>query len=242
MKKILLGLGAGATALAMLPLFAAFEAHVINVTARIENALQVTPEEIRFGTTFPQEALDKTFNVSFSQSFLAQGRADRVEYHIRQKPKCEDSQGNHPQVGEDANGNFVCPEGSHEMPLLCPYLSKHEITGDPQNEPGATGDNDSAGISAFHGLPGPWNLATTLATQVAGVLQASIGDTLDTWNIDLRVPCFEGYCAQDWDRFVRANNQDPDVDPADYMADPRLEHAVYGCDLWLEVTDVSEVD
>ena len=38
-KKIVLGLAAAGTALAMLPMLAAFEAHVINVTARIENAL-----------------------------------------------------------------------------------------------------------------------------------------------------------------------------------------------------------
>src|SRR3989338_10810726 len=72
MKKLLLGLAAAGTALAMVPLFAAFEAHVINVTARIENALNVPIQELTFGTVFPQEKLDREFDVNLSDSFLAQ--------------------------------------------------------------------------------------------------------------------------------------------------------------------------
>ena len=53
MKKIFLGLGALALAIAVVPMFAAFEAHVINVTASIENALYVPLKEIKFGTVFP---------------------------------------------------------------------------------------------------------------------------------------------------------------------------------------------
>lgn len=235
MKKILMGLAAAGTAIAMVPLFAAFEAHVINVTAKIENALQVSPQEISFGTTFPQEMLDNTFDVSISQSFADETRVDDVEYTIRQKPKCIDRQGAHPQVGEDAQGNFVCPGGSVMMPLLCPYLSKHEITRDGGDTQPL--ENDSKGINAFHGLPGPWTLATTLATAVDGKLQKLVGDTQDTWDIDLKVPCFSGSCAQDWANFVHSQN--PDANPNAYMADPQLEHAVYGCDLWVEVSGVS---
>src|SRR3990167_3363739 len=72
MKKLLLGLAAAGTALAMVPLFAAFEAHVINVTARIENALNVPLQELTFGTVFPQEMLDREFDVRLSDSFLEQ--------------------------------------------------------------------------------------------------------------------------------------------------------------------------
>src|SRR3989344_1287052 len=68
--------------------FSAFEAHGINVTARIENALKVDTYAIDFGTVFPQEKLDKFFNVGLSDSFVAEDRVDDVEYFIRQKPKC----------------------------------------------------------------------------------------------------------------------------------------------------------
>src|SRR3989344_8391602 len=237
-KKIVLGLMAAGTAVAMVPLFAAFEAHVINVTAKIENALKVSAYELPFGTVFPQEKLDKTFNVELSTSFMESGqvRADDVEYVIRQKPKCVDNQNPslHPQVTEDANGVFHCPSGSTMMPLLCPYLSKHEITTDP-----ATGqENDSAGIGAFHGPLTGWDMDDTEDTEVEGKLIKSAGDILDTWNIDFKVPFFKCKCAQDWDAFVKTESGDPSIDSEAYKSDPLLEHAVYGCDLWLEVTKV----
>lgn len=78
MKKVLLAIGTLATVLAVIPLFAAFEAHVVNVTARIENALFVPIKSIDFGTVFPQEKLDKTFDVSLSQSFQDETRVDDV--------------------------------------------------------------------------------------------------------------------------------------------------------------------
>jgi hypothetical protein len=61
---------------------------------------------------------------------INQTRNGEVSYMIRQKPKCVDEQGNHPQVGENQDGTFVCPQGSTMMPLLCPYLSKHELSPD----------------------------------------------------------------------------------------------------------------
>src|SRR3989339_989881 len=88
MKKILLSATAAATALAMVPMFAAFEAHVVNVTARIENALSVSTDAIDFGTVFPQEHLDKPLSIALSQSFEDEDRVDDVSCFIRQKPKC----------------------------------------------------------------------------------------------------------------------------------------------------------
>ncbi len=245
-KKIILGLAAAGTAVTMIPLFAAFEAHVINVTAKIENALKVSAYELPFGTVFPQEKLDKTFNVQLSDSFVetGQNRADNVRYVIRQKPKCQsdDPQAlvKHPQVTENVDGNFECPDGSTMMPLLCPYLSKHEQTGDGTDNETGSGENDSAGINAFHGLPGPWTPATTVTNQVAGKLIKSLGDLSDTWNIDLKVPCFEDKCSQDWDAFVKTESGNPNINSDAYKADLDDEHEVFGCDLWLEVTEVSQ--
>src|SRR3989338_6329936 len=88
MKKILAVLAATSAAVLMVPLFAAFEAHVVNVTARIENALSVPVEPIFFGTVFPQGKLKRRLPVSLSGSFLTEEDADDVRYIIRQKPKC----------------------------------------------------------------------------------------------------------------------------------------------------------
>jgi hypothetical protein len=248
-NKILIGLSALGTTIALLPLFAAFEAHVINVTATIENALSVPIEGqgLTYGEVFPQEALDQKFDVSLSSSFLSQNNihANDVEYMIRQKPKCglpivdtnPTQYSKYGQVTEDGNGGFKCvDEGYVQLPLLCPYLSKHEITTDGANDQ----NNDGPGINSFHGITSStpvWNLATTVATQVTGMLDKEASDTSDTWNIDLHAPCFKGSCAQDWASFVHSQN--PDADPVLYEANSASEHQQFGCDLWLEVTGIN---
>lgn len=242
MKKIFVSMGALLVAAATVPLFAAFEAHVINVTAKIENALRMDVTPIEYGTVFPQEELDKFVDVALSQSFLDENRVDDVEYVVRQKPKCGlPVSGTDPvqysayaQVSEDANGNFVCPQGYVALPLLCPYLSKFEESTDGTG--GA--ENDSRGIPAFHGAPiDLWNLNTTLATQVRGRLAKSEQDISDRWKIDLKAPCFEGNCDQGWAEYVRAIN--PGVDPLAYIQPRKNEHQLFGCDLWFEVGGIS---
>lgn len=242
-KRIALMLAAGGTAIAMVPMFAAFEAHVINVTATIENALSVNTTSIDFGTAFPQEKLDKTFDVTLSESFIREPRVDDVEYMIRQKPKCMRNATTTellslPQFGlvtEDANGKFVCEDALHytKLPVLCPYLSKHEVTTD-----GTEHENDH-GINAFHGLPGPWTASTTIATQALGRLAKSAQDIADIWDIDFRVPCFRGSCAQDWKKFVQTESGSSTINYLDYTLDPKDEHKLFGCDLWLEVRGIS---
>jgi len=73
--------------LLLLPLFAAFEAHPVNVKAHIENALRVEPKEIDFGIVFPQESLEGTYTVGLSESFMEQDRVTDVFYRIVFKPK-----------------------------------------------------------------------------------------------------------------------------------------------------------
>ena len=148
MRKFFIGFGVAAVAISTLPLLAAFEAHVVNVTAKIENALTVPVSEIKFGTVFPQEKLDKTFDVRLSDSFVAENRVDDVDYFIRQKPKCWNGSEAEPVFGRvthDTNGNFLCEDESFTMlPLLCPYLSKSEIT-DDGIAPSGENDGQSSG-------------------------------------------------------------------------------------------------
>jgi len=237
-KKILLTFVAVAAVAVGVVGMSAFEAHVINVTAMIENALQVNTEPIQFGTVFPQEAIDREINIALSSSFQAEGRVDDVNYVIRQKPKCQlVTTEDLPEFGRviEVNGEFVCAdEANYDMlPVLCPFLSKHEMT---QEDP----ENDGLGINAFHGPISGWNLQNTLDTQVAGRLAKSDNDYDDTWKIDFRVPCFKDECAQDWDTFVSTNN--PDAVAAEYILPNELEHELFGCDLWIEVSDVSRLE
>ena len=90
MKKILLAPLCAVIVIAGIATFAAFEAHVINVTAHIENALAVSPDSmgVEFGTVFPQEYFDdQTITIGLSDSFVAQDRVNEVNYKIVQKPK-----------------------------------------------------------------------------------------------------------------------------------------------------------
>lgn len=242
LRKLLLGGIAFALALATVPMFAAFEAHVINVTARIENALFVHPEALEFGTVFPQEHFESQIFVGFSESFSErnQKRVGQVGYVIKQKPKprpsfeafagvpvarewCHD---NYPQVAFDLENEFWKAYLTNCYPSLCPYLSKT-----PDNNPLPSNDR---GVPAFHD---PFNSLNYFYGQLLKFNASgnTIGnDPADTVTIDLAVPCFKGQCAQDWDDFVHSQN--PDANPADYQLPPALEHEVFGCDLWIEVT------
>ena len=87
-KRIFLSIAAIAAIAVGVVGMSAFEAHVINVTAKIENALSVPIDEIAFGTVFPQEQLNADLNIGLSESFMDEDRVDDVNYMIRQKPKC----------------------------------------------------------------------------------------------------------------------------------------------------------
>ena len=89
-KKLLIAPLCAVIVIAGVATFAAFEAHVINVTAHIENALTVSPDSmgVEFGTVFPQEYFDdQTITIGLSDSFVAQDRVNEVNYKIVQKPK-----------------------------------------------------------------------------------------------------------------------------------------------------------
>jgi len=250
MKKILVSLSAVAISVASIPLFAAFEAHVINVTARIENALSVNTEPIQYGTVFPQEALDKRVSLALSQSFLDEQRVDDVKYVIRQKPKCAITWNNGQNYdptsttsGEPkldlldrpivncgpAPRQLQTGETWGPLPLLCPYLSKRPI-------PTVSGESNDGSLPAFHQI-GQFVGKRWVWNEVDGAMSKALGDILDIWNLDLKVPCFKGQCAQDWDKFVTDIN--PNADPSQYTEDPSNEHKIFGCDIWFEVRGIS---
>lgn len=274
-RKILAGFSAVALAVALMPMFAAFEAHVINVTAKIENALSVPTEALNFGTVFPQEQLAKFLNISLSQSFKEEPQADDVNYIIRQKPKCGVTSGNGTilvgltwtgHVTVDANGSptidcnkdkpvSVTTDGPYLLPSLCEYVSKHPDGKDDDTDPSTViGQTNDGSLNSFHKpfeiLPGTGT--TTVGNVITGGsnwyidwndtpgrLAKSENDTADNWTIDLKVPCFGGFCAQDWASFVTGINST--ANPDDYDQDIANQHKVFGCNLWVEVTGVSRL-
>jgi len=198
----------------------AYEAHVINVTAHIENAIRtiIDGDGLKFGTVFPQEYKKKLVQITTSTSFCKpdQRRVLSIDYKIVQKPKCKNAAGEYAPVEYWSD---ECPEGYTKMPLLCAYLSKTPRFTDPS-------PYTDYGVLAFH------DPLTAVAT---GTINKD-HDLLDDWIIDLAVPCFEGMCSQDWPEFVASHN--PEAKPQDYVLPADLEGKDFGCDLWLEVTKI----
>ncbi|RJQ36452.1 VWA domain-containing protein [Candidatus Parcubacteria bacterium] len=285
-RKVLFGLAVAGATVALLPLFAAFEAHVVNVTAKIENALTVPVNPLDFGTVFPQEYLVKNIPIALSQSFQDEDRVDDVEYVIRQKPKCaitwNDGTEFDAATGEDGthlytrtghvfpgaydpndvadplpldpgdtfegvtqfDGYYVdCGPAPRELqtvpeetwgvlPMLCPYLSKHEDT-----EDGTEQENDDD-VDAFH-APFTVNGESISWLEAQGRLAKSVQDFEDNWLIDLAVPCFGGFCAQDWATFVGTHNANEQENADDWTQPIENQHKIFGCDLWFEVFNIS---
>jgi len=203
----------------------AYEAHIINVTAHIENALTVDTYELDFGTVFPQEYLERNFTVSLSESFQNSGREDYVVYKIVQKPKCVRTT-LCPPVGVDPDCSYYmpvdyatheCPDGYVEMENLCEFLSKIPVGEDEWD----------AGVPSYYHEDDPdyCDLRPREETNAWGVLGSS--DLDDDWTVDLKVPPVEGYIGQDWPG--TCSQWTVPVDGADY-----------GCDLWLEVTCIGD--
>jgi len=232
----MLGLAAVAVVVAGVAAMSAYEAHVVNVTARIENALKVKPDHIKFGTVFPQEKLEESLLIKLSKSFKNEDRVDDVEYVIKQKPKVRPS-GQNPEgdpyatINPGGQGEVVAheyclntipndpgdpadPYYEHCYPNLCGQLSKH---------PDGTPANDT-GVDAPHA----WDKA---GPHALGRLAKSEQDLEDNWLIDLVVPGFRGMVDQDYTEDVYGP-----------LLDPRFEHEKFGCDLWIEVTEISESD
>jgi len=217
-KKIALSLVAVVAVVGGVVAMSAYEAHVINVTAHIENALRVTPNApIAFGTVFPQEYFERNLFVTTSESFCAgdQRRVLNIDYKIVQKAKCINEAGEYAPVDY---ATHLCPDGYKEMPLLCPFLSKTPVYEDPA-------PYTDYGVPAFHDP----------SVVAIGTINKD-HDLLDEWIIDLAVPCFEGYCSQDYDEFVHSHN--PDADPHDFEALGDPNGTDFGCDLWIEVTNI----
>lgn len=227
MKKILLTLAALVAVTVGVVGLAAGEAHIINVTAHIENALNVHPNELSFNTVFPQQYKELDLRIEMSESFIKASNADDIEYKIVQKPKCSVDGQNPPYYPVDRI-THGCPIigniQTQQLPLLCPYLSK--LDGDPEDK------NDEGVLSYYvkgvNGGADKCNWPPTGQEMAIGRLAKSDNnDLVDLWKIDLKVPPFKGYVAQDW--------------PANCpVLDGNPSGTNYGCDLWIETTKISE--
>jgi hypothetical protein len=240
-KKILMGVAAVVVVVGGVATLSAYEAHIINVTAKIENALSVTPDQIAFGTVFPQEHISKDIKIALSESFLAEERVDDVNYVIKEKPKVRPNNENpngdpymtiKPTDHQDGiTAHEYCLDEGKQLtaeqaadpsseyykycyPILCGQLSR---------TPDLSPNNDGAAVSSPH----DW----ITEGEVDGHLAKSEQDTEDVWTIDLTVPGFQGMVDQDYTVGEYGN-----------LLPASLEHQTFGCDLWVEVGSISNSD
>ena len=204
----------------------AYEAHVINVTAHIENALYVHDKAISFGTVFPQEYLARPFTVELSESFKTSGRKDLVDYKIVQKAKCWNGNVEKPLYAPVNYWDDNCPiiNDVQYVPMndLCQFLSKLPVDGEIDDE----------GVPSYY-YDDTVDFCRAPKSHIAtGVLGGWYGETgleyhdlIDQWAVDLKVPPVAGSVGQDWPETCK-----------DYVVP--TDGANYGCDLWVEVTNI----
>lgn len=174
-KKLLMALVAVLAVAGGIAALSAYEAHVINVTAHIENAMDVSPEAIDFGTVFPEETFHRTFQVNCSTSFIAEDRVDDIHYKVVLKPKPLGDPRAKIYPESFPNGivawDYCLNETEDPEYLdfcyrdLCPFLQMMA----------SEGEGDST-TSAY--------------------LAKTEQDCEDTWSIGFDVPCISGYTPQ----------------------------------------------
>jgi len=218
-KKIAIAILSALTVVGGIVAISAFEAHVINVTAHIENALRVHSDKYEFGTVFPQEkftgAGTYTFEVGTSDSFCAtaQTRVLNIDYKIIRKPK-PINPADH-QYCYDHRNDATKPTDYYQRcyPNMCAGLSAHPLL---------PGSNDTG----FDSFTDPETIIALGRLHKKVVLSDPLPDNrTDVWELDLDVPCFKGQCAQDWTH-------------QGYELDPAFEGQTFGCDYWVEVTNI----
>ncbi len=172
MKGILLGLSVLVLALSGVAAVSAYEAHLINVTAHVENAMTVDTGAIDFGTVFPQEWFIRDFHVTVSDSFceLDQDRVSKIDYSIWVEWKPNPVGGYYLWLGDAL---YVGIEATNKWPSTVPGNpgDLYPVGAPPAGPPGAKYVMSST-------IPlnkvDPWNFS-------------------DTITVGIDVPVFEGY-------------------------------------------------
>ncbi|MEA1937132.1 MAG: hypothetical protein U9N04_03405 [Patescibacteria group bacterium] len=246
-KKIIMAVAMVSVVTLSASMFAAFEAHVVNVTAHIENALAVDTEAIEFGTVFPQEYLEKPLEIRLSDSFVEafnseEQRVQFVDYKIVSKPKCWNDDSENPEYAPVDFATHECPtiDGVQYVVMkdLCKFLSKM-----PAEETGGYNKADVGVPSYYTSVNGYTSVSEDDKCEIVdppyvddidwatGSLAACQKDLVDNWTIDLKVPPFVNHIGQDWPESCK-----------NWVLEEEENKFDYGCDLWIEVTGIYNVN
>ena len=166
----------------------AFEGHIVDVRAHVENALWVDPYEINYGNfTFPQESIDEYLCIGLTTSFLNanQLRLCDVKYALIWEPK--PIAGHQPVPGQQE----ICdPDGDGNFTPIAPFILLTTADGSDNQQP----------------YPA-WVPANAAGW---GTLDKCLPDNCDTWGLKFDVPVFEGYYNPDTDPMTPSGVLTPD--------------------------------
>ena len=149
----------------------AYEAHVVDVKAHVENALGV-PTEFSFGTVFPEEVVEMDFRFGLSNSFVSenQTRVSDVHYAMKWEPK-------------PIEQGFLDPDEDGYFEPLAPWIV---LTPVDAND-GALPQTKPAWVPA-------WGIAWGELNKIIPEPEAGpTGDLCDYWHMTFDVPVFDKY-------------------------------------------------
>lgn len=219
MKKAILVVAALLMVVSGIAAVSAYEAHLINVTAHVENALTVDTTAIDFGTVFPEEWLIEERDIALSDSAnltLGEGAGalTSVSYEIWAEYKFDD---------EDPVDMLPDYDPLIDGKDYYKWLGDWLWVGIDATTPSGS---SMAGWTQVGAAPDPAT-AMAVATGLTGTLT---DDTPQTLGVMLLAPCFHGYY-----------NEDTDVKPdwwptPDTAAWPLLDQGLHaGCDLGIDL-------
>jgi hypothetical protein len=168
-KKIALMISALVLVVSGVAAVSAYESHIVNVQAHVENALTVPQDEVNFGTVFPEEFLVKQITIELSDSFKNnQTRVSNVTYDVY--VHCKDGT-LYPDVEWMGDAAYMAgtdpgttlPGGGaagNDPALGTPNAPWFRVGGDPNNCPGSPGNlmNVLSGVNINKANPvaGAW--------------------------------------------------------------------------------------
>ena len=178
MRKVVLIFVALLMVLSGVAAVSAYEAHVVDVKAHVENALGVAFLELDFGTVFPQELVEKDLVIGLSESFISENqiRVSDVHYVIGWENK---SIADHPGALDPDKDGWFEP--------IWPFIGFSKLDSDGND--GIMPDTPGAG---WVNQPPDWCVAWgELAKVVPEPAQGPTGDLCDWWHVALAVPVFD---------------------------------------------------
>ena len=241
MKKLLLGLGALVMMVSGVAMVSAYEAHTVNVKAKVENALHLDRAVMDFGTVFPEEWFTEQFKVKRSTSFcepdqggrVALGtNVDAIDYQVWVVRKPAEGSPPYPYPVENILGvDYYYWLGD------ALYIGIFEDAASVVPDLLYPDDADPTG----HGKDGVLkHVTTSTAPTLTGTITKPEYGAPDDWYdvlvVGLDVPVFPDYWSESTDLLIKPSGRNgPTVK---LTGDRNVQSIVLGADIVIQVTNV----